>query len=212
MAIYAVLLRGHSGSNDIPITTAVAARTRSAFESIVGPLANSVIIRSRPRDEASFVEFLADLGDTTKEALSHQDYPFVELPKAMRADFDWGASAANQVSFSMYLPHQSQGSEIAILLQNFPGVVIDLGGQTIETLALSRSGCRRDLAAYVQDSQGRIYMRFEYDASLFRRETIEKLASDYLVIAREIVRSPEASLGRLAVSTCQRPIVVQAAE
>ena len=52
----------------------------------------------------------------------------------------------------------------------------------------------------------------KYDASLFRRETIEKLASDYLAIAREIVRNPEASIGRLAVSSCRRPIVVQAAE
>ena len=192
MSTYALVLSSYSGQSDIPITTAVGGRTRPAFENILGPLGNPIVIRAQMDESESFAGVLARLDETIRDGLTYQDYPFSELSAAMEEDPDWAGSAADQVSFSMYLPGNLQYSEIALMLLDFPGVRLDFGGMRIETKEVKRTGCRRDLSCYLQENRGRCYFHLEYDANRFKPSRIERFIRDYLAMLEAVLKEPNA--------------------
>ena len=78
------------------------------------------MLRSQVSDAASFLDLLFDLGETTKEGLANQDYPMVELEKALvAANPQWSETAASQVSFSVYLPGNIAGSGADLTLTSY---------------------------------------------------------------------------------------------
>lgn len=197
MSVYALVLSRYSGQSDIPITTAAGGRTRPSFENILGPVGNPLIIRARMDAGDSFSGALAKLDETIRDGLTYQDYPFPELSKAMEVDPNWAGSAADQVSFSMYLPGNLQYSEIALMLLDFPDVRLDFGGMRIETKEVKRSGCRRDLSCYLQENQGRCYFHVEFDANRFMRSRIDRFIRDYLATLEAVLENPDAPVAAL---------------
>ncbi len=198
MAAFALLIRRHTGRADLAITSTVSGRTRSEFDSTIGPLSNSVAIRSKQHDNLSFVEYLDQIDASLKNALVHQDYPLSEIRTALAERRNSHSSPLDQVSFSMFLPRRSGDSSAAVLFGNFPGAKYRFGNVSAETVVLPSRGCKRDISAYAQEDDDRVFMRFDYDAGLFRPETIEGMADDYAAILRAAITNPVATVETLA--------------
>ena len=103
----------------------------------------------------------------------------------------------DQVSFSQFLP-ESAGQQGSLgVLANVPGARVERGQGWAESVALPSRGVRRDLAVLVQDHEGDVTLRFEYDAGLFEAATIEALAARYIDIAVEF--APDRSTAEAQV-------------
>lgn len=71
-----VLLLARTGRTDISVATAMANRAQPDTERIIGPLENTVIVRSRMTPDLSFTQALARVRQSVLDAHARQELPF----------------------------------------------------------------------------------------------------------------------------------------
>lgn len=196
LTVFAKLLRPFSNDRDIFITTTASARTRTELEGTIGAVSNTIIVRAGSSPLVADLQTLDAIETDLTESLANQDYP----AGALRRDLNLKSAPdtiLDQVSFSQFLP-ESAGQQGSLgVLANVPGARVERGQGWAESVDLPSRGVRRDLAVLVQDHEGDVTLRFEYDAGLFEAETIEALAARYIDIAAEF--APDSSTAEAQV-------------
>jgi amino acid adenylation domain-containing protein len=88
-----ILLNLWTGQEDIRLGTLVANRARQASESILGYLANTVVLRLRLSPEKTIHELLREVRRITLMAFAHQEFPFELLARRLEAKnhLSWGS-------------------------------------------------------------------------------------------------------------------------
>jgi hypothetical protein len=76
LAGFKALLRLRTGRNDICVATLMANRAQPGAESVIGPFANTAIIRSRIDADMSFYETVDRVREAVVEAYAYQELPF----------------------------------------------------------------------------------------------------------------------------------------
>jgi len=74
-----ILLRARLGENDLCVATNVANRNRAGAEGLIGPLANTVVLRTHLDGDPTARELLRRVRATTLAAYAHQDVPFEDV-------------------------------------------------------------------------------------------------------------------------------------
>ncbi len=197
MTVFALSLGVYASRREVLISTTVSGRTRSEFEATLGPLSNTITLRVPLDPAASGNASMAIVDEDLKEALANQDYPASAVKKQLGLS-DWETAALDQVSFSMFLPQGVAENDTAALFANLPGARFDFGRFSVESLVLPPRGCRRDLTGLVLEHDGKIVVRFDYDASRFKAATIDALGRRYKAIAAGFAQGPEATVTSLA--------------
>ncbi|WP_280491204.1 non-ribosomal peptide synthetase [Nocardia asiatica] len=82
-AALAVLLARLSGSGDIPIGAPVAGRAAAALDELVGMFANTVVLRTRPDEDRSFTDLLAQTKAVHLAAFGNASVPFDQVADAL---------------------------------------------------------------------------------------------------------------------------------
>ena len=80
------LLHRHVGEEDLRVATNVANRNRAGHEGLIGPLVNTVILRTDLGDDPTPREVMRRVRATTLDAYAHQDLPFEELAETLLRD------------------------------------------------------------------------------------------------------------------------------
>lgn len=99
LAVFAVILRRRTGSDDVIIGTPVANRTRLELEDVVGFFVNTLPLRIRLAGRHSLRELLAHVRDVTLGAQAHQELPFEMIVQAAGASGRTEGNPLFQVSF-----------------------------------------------------------------------------------------------------------------
>src|SRR5262249_50073526 len=76
LAGFKAQLLARSGRNDICIATSMANRSQLTTERVIGPLANTTIIRTRIDADLSFQEALSRVRISVLDALANQELPY----------------------------------------------------------------------------------------------------------------------------------------
>ena len=84
LAVYQILLARLSGRNDVAVATPLAGRDRAEFESVVGCLTNTVVLRTRLSGDPTFAEVVRQTRAVALDAFAHQDLPFGKLVEELR--------------------------------------------------------------------------------------------------------------------------------
>ena len=63
LAVFAAVLRAHTGQGDIVLGSPMGTRERPEFETIIGPFVNLLVLRLDLDDDPSFIELLARARD-----------------------------------------------------------------------------------------------------------------------------------------------------
>jgi amino acid adenylation domain-containing protein len=168
-AFFNVLLSKLSLQEDIVVGTDVAGRKHADLEQIVGCFVNSLPIRSFPRSEKRFIDFLAEVRDKTIKAFENQGYPFEDLVGKKVGKRVPNRNPLFDVMFSYHTNEVNQG--------NRPKVPLDYEYE-IET-------AKFDLLFSVNDSGMKMNCVFEYKTSLFKEDRIKK----YIKFFEEILVS-----------------------
>lgn len=80
------LLFRYLGEGDLRVATNVANRNRPGTEALIGPLVNTVILRTRLDGDPTSQEVLRRVRATTLAAFDHQDLPFEDLADALERE------------------------------------------------------------------------------------------------------------------------------
>ncbi|MBM7584496.1 tyrocidine synthetase-3 [Bacillus pakistanensis] len=186
LAAFKVLLAKYSRQDDVIIGTPIAGRTHVDVENVVGMFINTLAIRTSPRNDKTFLQYVEEVKSKALEAYSHQDYPFEYLVDQLKVKRDLSRNPLFDVMFSMEYPDipQSSTEEISFVPYETPYPL-----------------AKFDLSLYAQEIDEQLQFTFQYSTGLFTKETIEQMAIHYQRILQSIIAQPEKSLASIEMLT-----------
>ncbi|MFY0632129.1 MAG: AMP-binding protein, partial [Flavobacteriaceae bacterium] len=188
LGIFNVFLNRYSDQRDICIGTPVANRGQKEVESLIGFFVNTLALRNELDLEERFIDFLTRIKDKTLEAYDHQDVPFEKVVNSLDLDRDSSRTPLFQVMLS---------------LQNNQGVSrsFKLGDLELEGQPFDYEVSKYDFSLNIIEGNGLISLSFEYCIDLFDRSTIERMASHFVNLTKEIVSAPNKVIGSYQMLT-----------
>ncbi|MFD2384170.1 amino acid adenylation domain-containing protein [Paenibacillus xanthanilyticus] len=186
LAAFNVLLAKYAGQEDIVVGTPAAGRTLPGAERVVGMFAGTLALRNRPRGDLSFKAFVAAVKAHTIEAFEHQDYPFEELVRKLDLPSDPSRHPLFSVMFVL------QRRQRAALLE---------GNLLAEPHDLPQRFSRFDLTLDAAEREEGLLLGWEYAASLFRPDTVKRMAGHLAHIIRQAAANSELPIASLELLT-----------
>lgn len=196
MAALKTLLRRYTGMDDLRVATDVANRNRPETEALIGPIANTVVLRTNLAGDPSVREVLRRVRATTLGALSNQDIPFDAVVEVLERDRAIDPAAVAQVKMSLQnsslraVPGPDHGLGLEEVV---PGMALPL--VTVTTF---------DVTLILRESAKGLVGTCVYKPHLFGAEAIERLLQDFQQVLEHIVAQPERPISEITVSSKQR--------
>ena len=197
LGVFGVLLYRITGQDDILVSGPFANRSRTDFDDLVGFFANTLVVRLRLGGNPAFAEVLARVREATLGAFEHQEVPFEHIVEAMHPRRDPGMNPLAQVNFRVRVDAPAKPELAGTMTSRVP---VEIGFAAFD-LAL-------DL--HLVEHEG-IVGEFLFNTQLFDRATVERLASDYEELLRQIIAQPEARLLALELASEREPRINGAA-
>jgi amino acid adenylation domain-containing protein len=183
-AAFNIILARYSGQDDICIGTPIANRNRSALEGLIGFFVNTIVIRTKIRDNCSFAELVQDVRATALGAYAHQDVPFDRLVEVIRPQ--------RQASYSPLF-------QVMLALQNAPVRELALPGLTLQSAMTDTDTAKFDLSLAFSAGDGCLSGAFEYNTDLFDAATIARMAGHFICLLDTAVADPAAPVHALSM-------------
>jgi nonribosomal peptide synthetase DhbF len=172
LTAFAELIRRRTGMTDLVIGTDADGRDRPELTEIVGHLVSQVAIRVRVEGEPGFWALLELVRTEALAALDHAELPFDRIARAA------GLSRR---------PGQPPPCGLKLTLLDEPPPAIRLPGLSVGAPHIEAGSAAADLLLVLaRDERGGLAGAIRYDAELYRPETIEALARDYLELLGRI--------------------------
>ncbi len=183
LAALVVVIGRQTGHTDVPVATAVAARTEPELEEVLGLFVNTVVTRTVATPGQTFRDLVRSVRDTSLEALGNQDLPFDLVVERLRPGRDLGRSPLAQVAF-LYEAVAATDSE--------------LGGLRVSTVMRELTATRFDLTVKTRRlADGSLTAGFEYATALYDRDRVERLAAQYLRVLEQVTADPQTPVAAL---------------
>jgi surfactin family lipopeptide synthetase A len=180
LAAYQALLFHSSRQLEIPVMTFAAGLQREEFKNLLGIFVNFLPISTKLRGDADFRELLKHVRETTLDAYGHHELPFPILMKEVNPRLFAGKDRAFQAVF-VYDSHMP---------------AID-PKWSISWMEVYNGAGVRDLSLEIQERPEGLVGLFQYRSELFKRETIERIAADFVSLLDTIVANPGKRLSEL---------------
>ncbi|MBE9228019.1 non-ribosomal peptide synthase/polyketide synthase [Phormidium sp. LEGE 05292] len=187
LAAFLVLISRYSNQLDIVVGTPIANRNNKSVEQLIGFFANTLALRGDLSGNPSFVDFLAQVRQTTLSAYTHQDLPFEMLVEKLQPERDLSRNPLVQVMFSLQSASQS---------------FWDLPGLTTQKMSLPFDEMVRfDLEVNYWEASGGLEGVWSYSTDLFDAATIARIAQNFQTLLQAIVANPKARIAELPLLT-----------
>jgi non-ribosomal peptide synthetase component F len=191
VAALKTLLHRYLGEDDLRVATNVANRNRPGTEALIGPLVNTVILRTHLGGDPNSQEVLRRVRATTLAAFDRQDLPFEELAETLERE-----RAIRPESLA----------KIMILLQNatlrsparFEGTLACEEANPNMILPLVTTTTFDVILAMVEGSLGLVGTCI-YKPHLFSAKEIDRLLQDFESVIEQMVAQPERAISAIRV-------------
>ncbi|MEH2050452.1 amino acid adenylation domain-containing protein [Nostoc sp.] len=194
LAAFSILLSRYSRQEDLCIGSAIANRTHSQTEGLIGFFVNTLILRNQIKPEQSFIDFLQQTRQTCLDAYSHQDIPFEYLVEQLQPE----RSMSHNPLF-----------QVMLALENNESPDLSLPELEIEWLPLTYPFAKFDLTLLVIESNNQLNLTWEYATDLFEKITIQRMAEQFEVLLRGIVDNPNQPIKTLPLMTAHELLQLQ---
>ncbi|WP_147206404.1 non-ribosomal peptide synthetase, partial [Segetibacter aerophilus] len=185
LSAFNVLLYNYSGQYDICIGTPIAGRQQQELENLIGFFLNTLVLRIKLNDQASFIDLLQQVRETTLEAYEYQDVPFEKVVDAVAKQRDMSRSPLFQVMFVL----QKQGE---VLKEGLGDLVLSVEGTKTNT-------SKFDITFFVTERSNSLLLSVEYALDLYSKQTIERLLSHFTQLLQSIVQLPQQKVSSLKI-------------
>ncbi|MBT1695441.1 amino acid adenylation domain-containing protein [Fulvivirgaceae bacterium PWU4] len=173
LSVLNILLGKMANQEDVVVGMAVAGREQFELEGMIGMFPVVLPLRTYPKAELSFREFLTSLKATFLSSFDNQSYQYEELAKELNLE---RTTARNPWFDVMYLYQNFERSSLAI-----PGVVVTPYKEQ-NTVAYEK------LNLTVIENRDQLCFRLVYATALFKKETMERLAKYFRHIVNVVIR------------------------
>ncbi|MEI4453451.1 amino acid adenylation domain-containing protein [Bacillus velezensis] len=186
LAAYNTLLARLSGQEDIIVGSPIAGRPHKDLEPILGMFVNTLTIRTEPKGDKRFTDYLAEVRQAALEAYEHQDYPFEELVERLGVQRDMSRNPLFDVMFVL----QNMERESLVLNKLHLAQAADTSHKT----------AKFDATLYASEgSDGSISFDFEFNTDIYQKQTIEKWLSYFTRILTKVIENQAIPLGDIHV-------------
>jgi len=181
----ALLLARLSGETDLNIGIPVTGRNIPGTEALLGLFLNNLPVRTVVDFDLSFSEYLSQEISNITQVLSNQDLPFEQILEASNANRNLNSTPLFQVFLNMLsLPdHQEITSEVDISLNEI---------STLEN--------KFNLTLYVAETSEGLALNCHFNSSLFSREAIDIILSQFNVLLTQIADKSELPCGEYGLT------------
>jgi acyl-CoA synthetase (AMP-forming)/AMP-acid ligase II len=192
VAALKTLLNRYVGEEDLRVATNVANRNRPGTEGLIGPLANTVILRTNLDGDPTPREVMRRVRATTLAAYAHQDLPFEELAETLALGRGLKPDGLSQVMILLHnaalRPVANSGQALAFEEAD-PDMLMPLVTTTTYDIIL----VLREVAHGLVGS-------CIYRPHLFGAKSIDRLLRDFRKVLETMVARPERPISTIRVS------------
>jgi amino acid adenylation domain-containing protein len=200
VAAFQVLLHRYTAQEEILLGCPTSSRSQTEFAGIVGDFMNPVVLRGSFTEHPSFKVFLAQVRQTSLDALAHQDFPLSLLVERLQLNRDSSRSPIFQVLFNLLQPQQFR--EVAELWgAGEAREQVEWGGMSLEPFAMAQQEGQLDLTLEMIEAQASLSGLFKYNPDLFDAATIERMANHFRTLLEGIIAHPEQRISELPLLT-----------
>ena len=185
LAIFKILLYRYSGQPDVLVGVPIAGRTQVETEPLIGLFVDTLVLRDDLSGNPRFLDLLAQVRETTLGALANADVPFERVVEAIRPERNLSYNPVFQVMFSVI--------QSAIRSHAFGNVVAYPYVVNPNTSILDL------FATFIEDSDGKWWLQFDFDTALFTIERITQMFEDYAEVLRQVTVNPGIQIDDLAL-------------
>jgi amino acid adenylation domain-containing protein len=179
LTVFQTLLARYTSQSETVLGIPVSGRSPET-ESLIGPLSNNVVLRTKVAGEGSFVEQLERTSESLALALSLQEVPFERLVDEIDPQRSLSHTPIFQVTFRC-------DDSASLKYDVAPFSEMDRGVEVSEfDLSLSVR-----LPARTEE---RLRIDLDYNTDLFDRTTIERLLRNLVCLLEDVVEDPEQRL------------------
>nr|WP_237179257.1 non-ribosomal peptide synthetase [Paenibacillus sp. MMS18-CY102] len=186
LAAYTSMLHHYTGQEDIVVGTPIAGRVTAELEPMFGMFINTLALRNYPSQDKPFLAYVEEVKANALKAFEHQEYPFEELVAKLHATRDF---SRNPLFDTM------------LILQNAEEGTLAVDSLAFQPFELEQSVSKFDVTLSIVEQDQMLHATLEYSTSLFKEETVRRMADHFVQLLRSIVDQPEAPIGSLAIMT-----------
>ncbi|NIM13592.1 MAG: amino acid adenylation domain-containing protein [Candidatus Aminicenantes bacterium] len=183
-----VFLYKYTGQGDIIIGAPIANRKQPELYPMIGFLVNTLVYRNRVNPEQCFRDLLSSIKQETLDCYNYQDYPFDLLVEELELDRDLSQSPL----FNVMLAHNNAETDDSRLVME--GVTIS-GYSHSDDFNMSKF----DLIFFMDEADGQVYTRIEYNSDLFEHSTIERMKDNFLALTDDVIARSDVPVSALHI-------------
>lgn len=203
LAGFLVVIDRYAGGSDLPVGTVLAGRDHSQLESMVGLLANAVVLRTSTAGNPPFRELVARCQETVLDAIEHQHVPFAMVVAELAPVRDPSRNPLFQIGLVVQPPTTGR-------------VTIPFGEVEVEHLAGTGSGDRSRfdiLLSVSAEVDGSVTVAVEYATELFDPARIARMIDDLRRVLSQLLSDPSMPIQSVQlVSGAEREVVLRAGD
>ncbi|MBI1890864.1 MAG: non-ribosomal peptide synthase/polyketide synthase [Burkholderiales bacterium] len=178
-----VLLSRYSRSEDIAVGTAIANRSQTELETLIGCFANTIVLRNKVDQTASFMDLVERVNGAVFDAYEHSGVPFDVVVDAVQPERSLGVPPIFQVMFRLHNHKTGHG--------------ITFSGVETERINIETDSAKLDLNFSLIETDGCMEGVIEYATDLFSEKTVRRIARHFQLLLESAMAEPQSAVERL---------------
>lgn len=175
-------LHRYSGQPDILVGSPVTNRSRVEFEPLIGFFVNMIPLRADFSSPLSVSKLIAQVRQSTLDALSLDELPFEMLVRALKPERNMSHAPLFQVAL-MFLQEGHHPLQLA--------------GLDAKTDPVSTATSKYDLTLLAREKGDELLLWLEYSTDLFTAQTAERMLAHFECLMDSMAGNPELEICRL---------------
>ena len=180
------LLYRYTQKLDLAVGYAIPGRNQPDITRKIGCFENILVLRTELSETTSFLQLLANLQITYRDALAHQEVPFANIVRALQVDLDLARTPLFQVLFR-YI--------------SAPAVQIKTQDLFFEEFESAVGLAAYDLTLKILHRGDSIHCLFNFNTDLFTAGTISRLIGHFQTLLNGIIANPGEPISVLPLLT-----------
>ena len=194
LTAFQIVLARYAGQSDVNVGIPMAGRAHADTERLLGCFVNTVVLRSRIAEQASFVDHLQRVREHVLDADAHQDLPFEKVVEALQPERSLSHAPLVQVMFALQDTRPPRR-----LFDHIAGA----------TAGPAQHTARFDLTLALTHRDGRLSGAIDYRRDLFDPTTIARIGRHLETLLAAVVDAPDRPLREMPlVGTAERQQLV----
>lgn len=183
-AAFNILLHRYTGQEDIVVGIPVSGRRHIDTRDIMGMFVNTLPIRTYPKSDCSFADYLQQVKEAILMGLENQDFQYENLIDKLNVPRELNRNPLFDVLFS---------------LRNTDMPELDISGLTLYLCGVDSNKSKFDISLLVSEKDRGLEFCLEYCSDLFEDDFIMRLQQHYLNILNEVIVNPQKGISDIEI-------------